>query len=110
MKRQAHYPPGPRPLPFVGNALAFRRDPLKFVRKLQERYGRMARVKLGKTQVIFAFRPEHVRYILIEHPRNFVKPNIAGEIFPISNIRWLDLSLRCPWYGLGASLAIHTTG
>lgn len=70
--------PGPRALPLVGNALAFRRDPLQFVRAMQRRYGRMARIQLGKTTVIMTFRPEHVRYMLVEHPRNFVKPNIQG--------------------------------
>lgn len=84
-KRTISLPPGPRPLPLVGNALAFRRDPLRFVRALQQRYGRMATVYLGTIPVIFCFRPEHVRYVLVEHPRAFVKPNMQQG----GNLRYL---------------------
>ena len=31
-------PPGPPPLPILGNTLAFRRDPLRFLRTMQQ-YG-----------------------------------------------------------------------
>ncbi len=71
-------PPGPKSWPIVGNALQFQRDPLGFVRKMQQTYGRMATVHLGKIPMVMFFRPEHVRYFLIEHPRNFTKPSRSG--------------------------------
>ncbi|HET8844877.1 MAG TPA: cytochrome P450 [Ktedonobacteraceae bacterium] len=78
-------PPGPRPLPLLGNVLAFRRDPLLFIRTLQHRYGHMATIYMGKIPIVLCFRPEHIRYVLVEHPRNFVKPNIRGG----NNLRYL---------------------
>lgn len=79
------FPPGPRPLPLLGNVLAFRQDPLLFIRTLQRRYGHMATIYMGKIPIVLCFRPEHIRYVLVEHPRNFVKPNIRGG----NNLRYL---------------------
>ena len=71
----AKLPPGPKGLPFVGSALAFQRDPLHFVRQLQRDYGRLATAYLGKDPIVFFFRPEHVRYFLMEQQKNFTKAN-----------------------------------
>jgi cytochrome P450 len=75
------FPPGPKGLPIVGNTLQFRRDPLHFVREMQQTYGRMATVHFGKMPVVMFFRPEHVRYFLVEKPRNFVKPGLGNLRF-----------------------------
>ena len=78
MENNATLPPGPKRLPIVGNTLQFRRDPLHFVRQMQQIYGHMATVHVGKQQVVMFFRPEHVRYFLVEKPRNFVKPGLGN--------------------------------
>lgn len=70
-------PPGPRPLPVVGNILAFRRDQLGYLQELQREYGKMATIYIGKVPVVLLFRPEHVRYILTENPRNFTSREVA---------------------------------
>lgn len=70
-------PPGPKPLPYVGNALSFRNNPLRYLEQLQRTYGKMATVYLGSTPVVLLFRPEHVRYVLTENPRNFTNREIA---------------------------------
>ncbi len=64
-------PPGPAPLPVVGNALQFRRDPLSFVRGVQRSYGDLASFHIGRVPVILASRPEHVRSVLVENARAF---------------------------------------
>src|SRR5260370_37454681 len=74
-------PPGPKGLPIVGNTFQFRRDPLHFVRDMQQMYGRMATVHFGKLPVVMFFRPEHVRFFLVEKPRNFVKPGLGNLRF-----------------------------
>ena len=72
---------GPKGLPIVGNTLQFRRDPLHFVREMQQKYGHMATVHFGKLRIVMFFRPEHVRYFLVEKPRNFVKPGLGNLRF-----------------------------
>src|SRR6266566_2887822 len=64
-------PPGPRPLPYICNLLSLRQDPLGFLQQLQRIYGNMATIYIGKNPAVVLFRPEHVRYVLVEHPRNF---------------------------------------
>jgi cytochrome P450 len=41
----------------------------------------MATVHFGKLPVVMFFRPEHVRYFLVEKPRNFVKPGLGNLRF-----------------------------
>src|SRR6266566_4332209 len=64
-------PPGPRPLPYIGNLLSLRQDPLGFLQQLQRIYGNMATIYIGKNPAVLLFRPEHERYCLEEHPRQF---------------------------------------
>ncbi len=64
-------PPGPHRLPYIGNLLSLRQDPLGFFQQLQRTYGNMATIYIGKSPAVLLFRPEHVRYVLVEHPRDF---------------------------------------
>src|SRR5438045_7601967 len=64
-------PPGPTRLPYIGNLLSLRQDPLGFFQQLHRTYGNAATIYLGKNPAVLLFRPEHVRYVLVEHPRNF---------------------------------------
>jgi cytochrome P450 len=70
-------PPGPRPLPLLGNIRAFRRNTLGFLQQLERTYGGMATVYFGKLPLVLLFRPEHVRYVLTENPQNFTNREIA---------------------------------
>src|SRR5438270_11268543 len=72
-------PPGPHRLPYIGNLLSLRRDPLGFFQQLQRTYGNMATIYFGKNPAVLLFRPEHVRYVLIEHPRNFSNLGVLEE-------------------------------
>ncbi|HTK08767.1 MAG TPA: cytochrome P450 [Ktedonobacteraceae bacterium] len=76
---KASLPPGPGGLPIIGNLLPFQRQPLKFFRSLERKYGRMATVYIGKRPIVLVFRPEHIRYILTENARNFCKPAAANN-------------------------------
>ncbi|GCE30289.1 cytochrome P450 [Dictyobacter alpinus] len=73
-------PTGPKGLPVIGSLLDFQYRPLRFFRELEQRYGRMATVHIGKQPLLFCFRPEHIRYFLTENPRNFVKPGNANDV------------------------------
>ena len=85
MEPTATLPPGPKGLPVMGNALQFQRDPLRFIRETQQTYGRMATIYIGKQPLVLFFQPEHVRYLLTENQRNFVKPNRGDG----ANLRYL---------------------
>src|SRR3989454_3198194 len=69
-------PPGPRRLPYIGHLLSLRQDPLGFLQQLQRTYGNMATVYIGKNPAVLLFRPEHVRYVLVEHPRDFTNRGV----------------------------------
>src|SRR6266480_55341 len=68
---EALLPPGPARLPYIGNLLSLRLDPLGYLQRLQRTYGNMATIYFGKNPAVLLFRPEHVRYVLVEHPRDF---------------------------------------
>lgn len=72
-------PPGPRRLPYIGNLLSLRQDPLGFLQQLQQTYGNMATIYLGRMPMVLLFRPEYVRYVLVEHPRNFSNRGVVQE-------------------------------
>ena len=79
-------PPGPRKLPYIGNLLELRQDPLRYLQQLERTYGDMATISFGKTPAVALFRPEHVRYVLVEHPRSFLNNAFAqGEDSSTSN-------------------------
>lgn len=69
-------PPGPPRLPYIGNMLSLRQDPLGFMQQLQRTYGNMATIYIGKNPAVLLFRPEHVRYVLVEHPRDFTNRGV----------------------------------
>lgn len=69
--RKSELPPGPRRLPYLGNLLSLRQDPLSFFQRLHQTYGGMATIYLGKNPAVLLTRPEYVRYVLVEHPQNF---------------------------------------
>lgn len=73
-----NFPDGPKGLPFLGNTLQFQFDPLGFFRSTQQRFPRMATIHVGKDPLVLLFRPEHIRYVLTENQRNFVKINRGG--------------------------------
>src|SRR5215469_13834750 len=72
---KAILPPGPPRLPYIGHLLSLRQDPLGFLQRLQRTYGNMATIYIGKNPAVLLFRPEHVRYVLVEHPRDFSNLN-----------------------------------
>ena len=72
-------PPGPRPLPRLGNLLAFRLDSTGYFQHLQRTYGDMVTFHLGKQPFVLLFRPEYVRYVLVENPRIFLNRPVATQ-------------------------------
>src|SRR5260370_41663142 len=76
---KAALPPGPGRLPYIGNLLSLRQDPLGYFQQLQRTYGNMATIYFGRNPAVLLFRPEHVRYVLVENPRNFSNRGFLQE-------------------------------
>jgi cytochrome P450 len=65
------FPPGPRPRRIVGNLLEFRKDQLGYITRLQQQYGKASTFYFGKAPMVMFTTPEAVRYVLVEHAKNF---------------------------------------
>ena len=76
---QVVLPPGPGRLPYIGNLLSLRLDPLGYLQRLQRTYGNMATIYFGKNPAVLLFRSEYVRYVLVEHPRDFSNRGVLGN-------------------------------
>ncbi len=66
-------PPGPRPLPAVGNFLAFRRDPLGFVTRLARTYGDVVKFAFGNQPVYLVNHPDLIEDVLVTSSKKFMK-------------------------------------
>jgi cytochrome P450 len=58
-------------LPFIGNTLAFLRDPLRVLLTLQRRNDRVVHLHIGGRHQYLVFSPEDSKYILQENHRNY---------------------------------------
>lgn len=73
-------PPGPKPLPVLGNNHSFVKDPLKFLQTLHQNYGPLATIHMLDTPSVVLFEPEHIHYVLAENPRNFTSAEFAENL------------------------------
>ena len=64
-------PPGSYGLPFVGETIAWRRDPLEFLRRHYERYGRIFKSRIYGHPEITMLGPEANEFILSSHRGHF---------------------------------------
>ncbi|XP_044289827.1 cytochrome P450 2J1-like [Varanus komodoensis] len=84
-KRPRGYPPGPRPLPFLGNLLHFsEKTPLSDMQKLREKYGDVLSLQLGSMQFVVVSGLPLVKEVLVHQGENFVdRPELpfTREVF-----------------------------
>ena len=92
--KQLPLPPGPRGLPYVGNALSIRRDPLGFLQELQRTYGDVVMMRVMRLPIVLLFRPEYVRYVLVEHPNQFSNRGLGPSDANAANEGLLTIGLR----------------
>ncbi|XP_067325264.1 cytochrome P450 2D14-like [Anolis sagrei] len=73
-KRCSRYPPGPTPLPFIGNLLEFdRRNPHKCVLSLVERYGPILSVQVGWKKIVILSGFQTIKEALGQKTENFAE-------------------------------------
>lgn len=80
LQQKTTLPPGPRGLPVFGNLLDFGRNQLAFVQRMHDTYGPMATIHMGKRPLVLLYKPEFVRYLLTENPRNFKTLQSGGDL------------------------------
>jgi cytochrome P450 len=73
-------PPGSYGVPFIGQTLAWKRDPLRFLRRRYERYGRIFKSRIYGYREITMLGPEANKFILHTH-RDHFEWGGAQEIF-----------------------------
>jgi cytochrome P450 len=66
-------PRGPKNPPFIGNLPAFRRDPLKFLKRMGDEYGDLAYFKLGPLHAFLINHPDLIREVLVTRQGSFTK-------------------------------------
>ncbi|NP_001268260.1 cytochrome P450 2B1-like precursor [Mesocricetus auratus] len=71
-KTRGHLPPGPRPLPFLGNLLQIDRGGLlNSFRRFQEKYGDVFTLHLGSKPVVMLYGTEAIREALVDQAEAF---------------------------------------
>lgn len=91
-------PPGPRSLSPLGSAPAIVRNTESFAFKLWQRYGDIVRIRLFLWSGYLLYHPDHVKYVLHDHHRNYdkqsslmdtVRPLFGNGLFTNNGESWL---------------------
>ncbi|MGH7856708.1 MAG: cytochrome P450 [Candidatus Binatia bacterium] len=72
-------PPGPRGWPLVGSLPAFYRDPLGFNRRIADRYGDVALVRIAGLSYYVLSNPDDIEAVLVTKNRDFRKGRLGAE-------------------------------
>jgi len=76
-------PPGPRGLPFIGEARSFARDPLAFLSGVVERYGDISNFRLGGVDVFLVRHPDYIREVLIAQRTSFTLSPLRVKLIAV---------------------------
>ncbi len=66
-------PAGPKNPPIVGQIVAFRSDPLRFLKRTADKYGDVSYYRLGPLHAFLVNEPESIRQVLVTNQNNFTK-------------------------------------
>ncbi|EPS66524.1 hypothetical protein M569_08252, partial [Genlisea aurea] len=71
-------PPGPTPLPVIGNMLQLGTQPHRSLRQLSKKFGPIMSLRLGKVFTVVVSSPEYAREVLQKHDQNFSSRIVAS--------------------------------
>nr|AXE71691.1 CYP2B [Arborimus longicaudus] len=84
-KARGHLPPGPRPLPFLGNVLQMDRGGLlNSFTQLREKYGDVFTMHLGPRPVVMLYGTEAIREALVDQAEAFSGRGTIAVVQPIT--------------------------
>jgi cytochrome P450 len=66
-------PPGPKPKIPLGHLFSYRKDSIRFLRKIADEYGDIVQFKIGPIRVVLLNHPDHIKEVLTTQHQNFVK-------------------------------------
>ena len=66
-------PPGPKGVPLLGTAIAFGRDPLRFLTQCTRSYGDLVAFRIGAWPALLLNNPDDIEYVLVKNHRGFTK-------------------------------------
>jgi cytochrome P450 len=72
--------PGPACVPGLGNTFEYQRDRIGYITRLQRRYGDIACFHVMHIPITILSHPRHIRYVLIDNPRNFTIRETVAEL------------------------------
>nr|ALI16104.1 cytochrome P450 [Lotus japonicus] len=105
-KNGRKYPPGPKPLPIIGNLHQLGKLPHRSMHELSKKYGPVMSLKLGKVPTIVISSPETAELVLKTHDIVFASRPITqaskyicydskGIIFTEYNSYWRNMMKLC---------------
>ena len=103
LSRRGHggnLPPGPRPLPIVGNIFQLRGNPLKSLADLAKTYGPLMSLRFGTQLVVIVSSPEVAMEVLHKQGHTFSSRSLpaAVNIYGFNKALWTMMPAdSAPW-------------
>ncbi|WP_435155271.1 cytochrome P450 [Haladaptatus sp. DFWS20] len=72
-------PSGPEGVPFLGSSLQYADDPLRFMERVADEYGDVARIDVYNQEVYQVIDPGAIRRVLVTNATNYKKPSLGGD-------------------------------
>ncbi|KAJ6835039.1 geraniol 8-hydroxylase-like isoform X2 [Iris pallida] len=79
-RKRLHLPPGPKPLPVIGNLLSLGDNPHRSLAALAKTYGPVMTLKLGQVTTIVVSSPALAREVLLKKDQAFCNRSIPDAI------------------------------
>ncbi|XP_020260546.1 geraniol 8-hydroxylase-like isoform X1 [Asparagus officinalis] len=105
-KSKTNLPPGPKPLPIVGNLFILGDKPHRSLAQLAKSYGPIISLKLGQVTTIVVSSPDLAREVLVKKDQSFCSRSIPDAVrivghydgSPVwlpANQKWKNLRIIC---------------
>ncbi|KAH6782226.1 hypothetical protein C2S51_007519 [Perilla frutescens var. frutescens] len=98
LRRRLRFPPGPAPIPIIGNLLQLGQSPHRHLADLSKTYGPLMYLKLGSIHTVVASSPEFAKEILQKHDQTCsgrAVPHVAHVLDHYqASLAWLPVGTK----------------